>query len=114
MEKNDLVYLGHMLDMAESALGKVRGRARADYDQDENLRMALALLIQTIGEAGRHVSPQFRTGHPEIPWAQVIGMRHKIVHDYMHINFDIVWDVVSADLLPLVAQLRRLIPADEK
>ncbi len=48
MEKDDSVYLGHMLDRAQHVIGKVRGLTRADFDSDENLRLALTWLIQTI------------------------------------------------------------------
>jgi len=45
MQKDDMVYVGHMLDMAENATAKVQGTERSEYDQDENLRLALAHLI---------------------------------------------------------------------
>ena len=112
MLKDDLVYAGHMLDMAGKATGKVQGQSRADYDADENLRMTLAHLIQVIGEAARHVAPDFRQAHPEIPWDAIIGMRHKVVHDYLHVDYDIVWDVVTVDLPPLLAALEKLVPAE--
>ena len=110
MQKDDLVYVGHMLDTAEKAVHKIAGIDRSAYDADENLRLALAHLIQTIGEAARRVSPGFQQAHPEIPWTQIVGIRHKVVHDYMHVDFDIVWDVATADLPPLITQLRPLLP----
>jgi uncharacterized protein with HEPN domain len=55
MLKDDAVYVGHMLDMARQARELVAGRARADYDADVALRLALAHLVQTIGEAARRV-----------------------------------------------------------
>ena len=59
MQKDDLVYAGHMLDMSRKALDLVRGKSRQDYNSDEALRFALAHLVQVIGEAARHVSKQF-------------------------------------------------------
>lgn len=113
MQRNDLVCVGHMLDTARGAAAKVRDMDRTAYDRDENLRLALAHLIQNIGEAARRVSDEFHQAHPEIPWKAIVGMRHKVVHDYLHVDFDIVWDVVTADLPPLIAQLEKLVPADE-
>ena len=46
----------------------------------------------------------------KIPWKQIIGMRHKVVHDYLQVDFDIVWAVVTADLPPLIADLERFVP----
>ena len=110
MQKDDLVYAGHMLDLARSALQKVQGLGRDDFDADENLRLALTHILQTIGEAARRVSSSFRASHPDVPWGQIVGMRHKIVHDYLHVDFDIVWGVVTADLAPLVRDLEKIVP----
>ena len=108
MRKDDLVFVRHMLDMALSARDKITGKDRAAYDNDETLRLALAYLIQTIGEAARQVAPEFRDTHPEIPWTKIVAIRHRIVHDYLHVDYDIVWDVVTTDLPPLIDQLNRI------
>jgi uncharacterized protein with HEPN domain len=110
MQKDDLIYVAHMLDMAQKAVHKAAGVDRGAYDADENLRLALAHLIQTIGEAARHVSIGFQAAHPEIPCPQIIGIRHKVVHDYMHIDFDTVWAVATVDLPPVVEKLKPLVP----
>ena len=55
-----------------------------------------------------------RRGHPEIPWPDIIGMRHKVVHDYLEVDDDIVWDVVTTDLPPVIAALQRIVPPEEK
>ncbi len=110
MQKDNLVYVGHMLDTARLIAGKVAGKSRAEFDADENLRLALAHLIQTLGEAARHVSPAFVGRHPDIPWDRIIGMRHRVVHDYLHVNFDIVWRVTTVNLPPLVARLESVLP----
>ena len=79
MQKDDLIYVGHMVEMALEAHALVAGKTRADYDQDKTLRYALAHLLQVIGEAARHVSQEFRDKHSQIPWRAITGMRHKIV-----------------------------------
>ena len=108
MSPRDLVYVGHMLDMARKAVSKTQGISRETYDADENLRLALIHLVQTIGEAGRQVSREFRDDHSDIRWADIIGMRHKVVHDYLGVDDDIVWQVVTEDLPQLVAALESI------
>lgn len=110
MSPRDLVYVGHMLDMARKAVTKTRDLSREEYDADENLRLALIHLVQVIGEAARQVSHPFADMHPEVPWANIIGMRHKVVHDYLGVDEDIVWQVVTEDLPKLVAVLGPLVP----
>lgn len=110
MPKDDFVYLGHMLDMAVKALEITHGKIREAYDRDETLRLALAHLIQNIGEAAGRISPEFLKMYPQIPWSEIIGMRHKIVHDYMGVDEDVVWEVVSQDLPSLVEALSKIVP----
>ncbi|MCH7701688.1 MAG: DUF86 domain-containing protein [Planctomycetes bacterium] len=113
MPKDDLIYVGHMLDTARLAAAKVAGITREAFDTDENLRLALAHLIQIIGEAARQVSPTFREAHPQTPWVKIIGMRHRVVHDYLHVDYDVVWGVVSVDLPALIEGLASILPAEQ-
>ncbi len=53
----------------------------------------------------------WRATHPEIPWENIVGMRHKVVHDYLGVDEDIVWQVVTDDLPKLVEVLEPLVPA---
>ena len=112
MSLRDLVYVGHMLDMAHKAVGKTRCLAREAYDADENLRLALIHLIQVIGEAARQVSREYAETHTEVPWTEIIGMRHKVVHDYLNVDEDVVWQTATQDLPPLIALLERLVPPE--
>lgn len=113
MPKDDLVYVGHMLDMSLKAKEYTSGVDRSAYDQDEVLRLALIHIFQTIGEAAAHVSPGFQEAHPEIPWHEVIGMRNRLVHDYMNVDEDVIWEVVQQDLPPLIQALCATMPPDE-
>lgn len=106
--KEDAIYVGHMLDMTRKAVAALQGKDRATYDSDDILRMGLTHLVQVIGEAARKVSPEFQQAHSEIPWRRIIGMRHRIVHDYMNVDEDILWEVVSSDLPALLPKLDKL------
>ena len=110
MPKDDLVYVGHMLDTSRKARDLLSGKTRAHYDADEPLRLALVYLIQTVGEAAHKVSAEYKAAYPEIPWARITGIRHRIVHDYLHVDYDIVWDVVTANLPELIRDLARIAP----
>ena len=108
MQPADEVYVGHMLDLVRKVVAKTERITRDDFDRDENLRLALAHLLQTIGEAAPQVSREFCNNHPDIRWADIVGMRHKVVHDYLGIDDDIVWQVATEDLPKLVTSLETL------
>ncbi len=110
MPKDDRLYLGHMLDMAREAVQEMQGIERSGFEGDRNLRLAQVHRIQIIGEAARRVSTAGRDSLPAIPWRQITGMRHRVVHDYMTIDYDVVWDVLTRDLPPLIAALETVLP----
>jgi uncharacterized protein with HEPN domain len=113
MPKDNSVYIGQMLDMARKARELVAGKDRAAFDADEMLQLALTRIVQIIGEAARHVSDDYCAAHPEVPWLAIIGMRHKVVHDYMDVDEDIVWRTIEIDLPELIALLEAIVPADD-
>jgi len=112
MPNKDSLYFLHMLEMARKALEKIAGLEQEDYNDDENLRLALTHPVQIIGEAASRVSLQTRLAYPEIPWHEITGMRNRIVHDYLNIDEDVVWQVVIDDLPAIINQLEKIISAE--
>jgi uncharacterized protein with HEPN domain len=110
MYSDDETRLRHMLDGAREAIAIAGRRARDDPQADRVLALALVKLIEIVGEAAAKVTRQFQEAHPEIPWRQIVGMRHVLVHDYDRIDFDVVWSVVTTDLPALVAVLEPIVP----
>jgi len=112
MQKDNWVYVGHMLDMAQKGIQILGGKNREEYGRDETMQFALIHLVQVIGEAAQHRSPEFRKAYPQVPWHEVIGMRNRIVHDYLNVDEDVIWEVVHHDLPPLIETLKTILPPD--
>jgi uncharacterized protein with HEPN domain len=66
-----------------------------------------------LGEAARHVPDDVTQGYPDIPWPQMRGMRNHIVHGYDQIDLEIVWNVVTMELPPLVPRLEKMLQEPE-
>ena len=109
MRKDDAIRLRHMLDAAQEAIEFVQGHARVRLDDDRKLVLALVKAIEIIGEAAFQVSQSTREQLPGIPWDDIIGTRHRLVHAYFDINLDILWRTVQGDLPPLLEELREIL-----
>jgi len=107
VEISDRVRYQHILDAAAHAKAFVEGRARSDLDTDPKLTRAVLQALQEIGEAASRISDKARARAPDVPWEQIVGMRHRLVHVFWGVNLNHVWEVVERDLEPLVAQLTR-------
>ena len=70
--------------------------------------------IEIIGEAASKVTQETRERYTELPWANIIAMRNRLIHVYFDIDLDRVWDTVTDDLPPLVASLEKVIIQDDK
>jgi len=108
----DDAYLLDMLLAARKVLQFTRSTTWKQFERDEVLQHAVMRLIQITGEAARHVSPEFTGQHPEIPWRGIIGMRHRLVHNYVDIDPVRVWEVVRKDIPELIALLEPLVPPE--
>jgi uncharacterized protein with HEPN domain len=64
--------------------------------------------IQIIGEAASRLSAPFRTRSMTIPWKDIVGMRQKLVHDYMGVDLEAVWETAVKDIPVLKAELQKL------
>ncbi len=115
----DRERVAHMLAAARDAVAFAEGHARKDVDVDRMLMRALINCVQEIGEAAARVSDEGRGRAHDVPWPQMVGMRHVLVHAYYNIDADALWRVVKEHLPPLVRQLEVLLrdwdqPADDQ
>ena len=107
------MHLLHMRDAAQLAQEFVQERKREDLDNDQLLQMGLAKAVELVGESANQVSDQRKLEHSEIPWQDIVDMRHILVHNYWRIELDVVWDAVKNDIPQLIKQLQPLIESVE-
>jgi len=110
MSKRDVsITLRQMLDYSQKTTHLSKGRKRGDLDKDLVFNLALTRLVEVIGEAADRIPKSFQANHPEIDWAQIVGMRNRLIHGYDEIDFDILWNVVKKDVPALIKQLEEII-----
>jgi uncharacterized protein with HEPN domain len=70
-----------------------------------------AVLYNTavIGEAARHVPPDFRALHPEISWREMADMRNVVIHEYFGVDLEILWETIQHELPPLKTLLQKIL-----
>ena len=104
-----------MLDAVRDAQGFATTRSQSDLDHDRLLLLAIVKAVDIVGEAAGRVSSETMLGHPQIPWQDIVAMRHRLTHGCYDIDPDIVWNTVTEDLPPLAEELDRVLtPARQK
>jgi uncharacterized protein with HEPN domain len=97
---------------AVDALAFTEGLDEAAFVKSRLHQNAVIRSLEVIGEAAGKVSPTFRNTYPQIPWREITGMRHRLIHGYGEVRLDVVWAVVRDDLPALIAALRPIVPPD--
>ncbi len=113
MNTADKNRLTDMLRAAQRARTFVNGKTRESLEEnDELLGFAVVRAVEVVGEAASKVTPETRESLKDIPWHNIIGMRNRVVHDYLNVDYDVVWAVVTQNLPDLIEQLEAAL-ADE-
>lgn len=102
-ERDPRASLRHIWDHGREAIAMASGKTREDLEKDRMLQLALTRLVEIIGEAASRMPHETWTEFPHIPWAQIVGMRNRLIHGYDVVDYDLLWNTVSDDLPPLVS-----------
>ncbi len=103
MPPADRIRLLHMRDAAREAAAFATGYTPADLADDRLRALALIKCIEIIGEAASRVSADTRSRFPQIPWADIVAMRNRLIHAYFDIDLDLVLATVESDIPSLLA-----------
>ena len=110
--RGDVLRLKDILG-AIAALDRHRVADRAAFDADEVFKHFAWKQIEIVGEAASKFSTELRAAHSEVPWAQIISMRNRLVHDYANVDWNIVWTVVHEEVDPLRIQIEAILKERE-
>lgn len=109
--KNDKIYLEHILD----EIYRIEYFLQ-DWTENEFLtsditadHYAVVRCLEIIGEAASKVSQEYRNSHPELPWRDMIDMRNKVIHEYLNVEYGVVWKTTTEDLPLLKVQIENIL-----
>ena len=73
------------------------------------LQWTVTTPLYNIGEHTYQLSRELKSAYPQVPWSQVSGMRHRLVHNYEDTNWSIINLILFEELQPFVRQLEQII-----
>ena len=102
--KDDRLYLHHMLERCHR-ISRFIGPGRETFMASDELQDAVIRNVEVIGEAAKRVSAESRVRMPALDWKSICGMRDVLIHDYIGVDLDEVWNAASSRIPELKAEL---------
>lgn len=109
MSKEPIDYLKHIADECTYILSVSNNLTKDELLDDETLKRAIVRSIEIIGEATKKIPADFKVKWGSIQWKNMAGMRDRLIHDYIGINYSIVWDVVKNKIPELNKQIQEIL-----
>lgn len=79
------------------------------FAEDDKTVDAVLRNFEVLGEAAKNVPEGIRAGYSEVPWAEMAGMRDKLIHGYATVDLEIVWTTIETDLPEIHPELRSIV-----
>lgn len=108
-ERDDTVYLRHMLDAIAKVEEYLQGVDEKRFAQNTLLQDGVIRQLEIIGEAVKRLSPDLRGRYAGISWKDIAGMRDKLIHDYFGVDLEAVWTTATEDILVFKEEVRRIL-----
>jgi len=90
----------------------VSSTSEASFIKDEVRTAAVLHHLTVIGEAINRLSPALREQHSDVPWRQIVAVRHRIVHAYFDLDWQILWDTATNDVPELQRKIGAILQAE--
>jgi uncharacterized protein with HEPN domain len=108
--KDDHLYLIHIMECIQR-IEEYTKDGRDDFMDSSMKQDAVIRNFEVIGEAAKRLSPNRRDFYPGVPWRRISGFRDLLIHNYMGVDLNEVWNIVENDLPELKQLIMTIISA---
>jgi uncharacterized protein with HEPN domain len=109
--KDDAVYLRHILD-ATGSVERYISVGRDRFMNESHWRDATIRQLEIIGEAAKQLSDDLRDRHADVPWRRIAGLRDVLIHQYMGVDLNAVWEIAVRNIPALRQQVASILATE--
>ncbi|HOW55585.1 MAG TPA: DUF86 domain-containing protein [Syntrophorhabdaceae bacterium] len=107
-KRQPLDYLNDILESVNDIREFTKDMRYEDFIGDRKTLKAVIRCFEVIAEATKALPSDIKENHKKIPWAEIVGMRNKLIHEYFGIDTEILWQSIQEDLEPLESTVKTI------
>lgn len=109
MSKEPTEFVKHIVNECSYIISVSNNLSKGEFLDDETLKRAVVRSLEIIGEATKKIPADFKIKWSSVQWKNMAAMRDRLIHDYIGVNYSIVWDVVKNKIPELYNQTREVL-----
>jgi uncharacterized protein with HEPN domain len=79
------------------------------FSDDQKSVDAVVRNLEIMGEAAKRLPNEFKQRYSQIEWEKIVGLRHRIVHEYFGVDLEIIWQILHKNLPELKKKVVQII-----
>jgi uncharacterized protein with HEPN domain len=112
--RHEASFLKDIISACDRIEAIVKGGSDETFLQDETLSAAVLHYLAVIGEAVNRLSTETKQRRSDVPWHHIVAVRHRIVHAYFDLDWQILWNTAVDDIPQLRAKVADILEEDER
>ncbi|MFA5294515.1 MAG: DUF86 domain-containing protein [Methanoregulaceae archaeon] len=105
--KDDRLYIIHILERIHK-IEEYTNSGYQDFIASSLQQDAVIRNLEVIGEAVKNISDRLKQAYPDVPWRRIAGLRDLLIHRYMGVDVQEVWNIIEKDIPELKEAVRRI------
>jgi uncharacterized protein with HEPN domain len=101
--------LEDILKAAEDIRDFTSGMSPGDLANDNKTRSAVLYKFAVMGEATKLLPDPVRERYPDIPWRSIAGLRDKVIHGYIGVDYELLWETITKKIPVVISGIRNIL-----
>jgi len=103
------LLLRDILQAAKDIRDFSAGISRDAFVADEKTRSAVLYKFAIMGEATKLLPEEVREQYPEIPWRSIAGLRDKVIHGYIGVDYELLWETITKKIPVVISGVQAIL-----
>ena len=113
-KREDIAFIEDIKEAIKRINSYISGMDYKEFLKDKKTQDAVVRNLEIIGEAAKNISQESKQKYPVMPWKDFARVRDKLIHFYHGVNYDIVWDIATNELPPVLKHIKKIIETEKR